>query len=63
MTNQKSRDGEGAFEQWKREHKRLEQYAMELSEWLAAQSKIRAQQFKQTVGKLQGAQCSASIPF
>ncbi len=40
------------FEQWKSEHQILDRYAVELSEWIDRQSKLRTAQFRETVQKL-----------
>jgi predicted RNase H-like nuclease (RuvC/YqgF family) len=44
--------GIDAFQQWKKEHQVIDKYTAELEVWIATQSKVRAQQFQQTVQKL-----------
>lgn len=52
MQTQNESKGSAAFDQWKAEHRDIDRYATSLSEWIAFQSKQRAQQFQETVRKL-----------
>ena len=40
------------FEQWQEEHVELRQFTAELEQWIFAQTKLRANQFRETVTRL-----------
>ncbi len=52
MQSKVGSDEIGAFDQWKAEHQVIDRYTANLTQWIAAQSKLRASQFQETVKKL-----------
>ena len=52
MQKQNDLSGNAVFDQWTSEHQVIDRFTDNLSEWIAAQSKLRCLQFRQTVEKL-----------
>lgn len=63
MSTQNSPPVDRLFEDWKAQHELLDQFTSDLSEWIDRQSKLRMNQFRETVQKLSDLNSQLSIHF